>query len=182
MNDVFLTPTEKDTFSSWVDRTTDNTLSSLILGRLWAYIASFVPDTVAPNMLSLAGLLCLIHAWYLVYLYIAIYPFATSVLAILLIASQLMFDGIDGKHAKNTMQDTPLGELFAHSCNLVGYVFSALAGSIIIGINDPASQWYVLQIGQLLALAQHIGAFKRTPKVLRYVFFFFCFCGPFAND
>lgn len=66
------------------------------------------------------------------------------------------------------MQDTPLGELFAHSCNLVGYVFSSLAGSIIIGITDPASCWYILQIGQLLALSQHLGAFKRDPKVLRY--------------
>jgi hypothetical protein len=173
MNDVFLTPTEKDTFSHWVDRTTDDTLSSMILGPLFNFIASLIPDNVAPNVLSLAGLLCLIHAWYLVSLYIAVYPFSTSVVAILLIASQLIFDGIDGRHAKNTMQDSPLGELFAHSCNLVGYVFSSLAGSIIIGINDPTTQWYILQIGQLLALSQHLGAFKRTPKVLRYVGFFF---------
>lgn len=167
MNDMFLTPTEKDTLSNWVDRTTDDTISSMILDRLWVFLASFIPDTVAPNVLSLAGLLCLVHAWYLVYLYIDIYPFATSVMAISLIAAQLLFDGVDGKHAKKTMQDSPLGELFAHSCNLLGYVFSSLAGSIIIGIRDPACQWYILQIGQLLALTQHLGAFKRTPKVLR---------------
>jgi len=171
LEDTFLTPIEKDTFVSWKDQTKDNTISNMVLGRLWDQLANLVPETVAPNVLSLAGLLCSIHAWYIVQIYISSFPLVSSLGAIALIALQLNFDGIDGRHAKNTMQDTPLGELFGHSCNLLGYVFSALTGSMIVGISDPATQWYIIQIGQLFALSQHFGAFKRKSKVLWYPMF-----------
>lgn len=141
MNDVFLTPIEKDNFANWVDRTTDNTLSSLILGRFWGFLASFIPDTVAPNVLSLAGLLCLIHAWYLVYQYIAVYPFGTSVLAILLIAAQLMFDGVDGVYFASTMVFSGFwfSEFFEFQC----FEFPSFGSLSLASVSSPVLVFWV---------------------------------------
>jgi hypothetical protein len=64
-----LTEAEKERFSHYVDNTEDSSLSSKILWPFWNAVARLVPQSVAPNLISLAGLLCTIQAFYLCFSY-----------------------------------------------------------------------------------------------------------------
>jgi len=87
-------------------------------------------------------------------------PRLISAAAILLIIAYHTLDGIDGKYAKNSRTDSPLGEYFSHCCSNVGFVFSTLTACSVLGISDLSTRWYLVQIGQLVALRCHIRAFK----------------------
>jgi len=60
-----LTEVEKDRFASYTTHTYDKSLSSKLMAPLWERVASCLPEELAPNMISVAGLLCLVQAWYL---------------------------------------------------------------------------------------------------------------------
>jgi len=170
MTDFFLTPSEKDTFSEWSSKDIDNSISKRVLLFVWTKLLKhLVPDTVAPNILSFGGLLCLVHAWYISYLYMDTQPKIISLAAVLLFIANQVLDGIDGKHAKNTNNDSPLGEFFAHCCSNIGFVFSTLTVCYVLGIEDLATQWYLVQIGQFIALRCHIRAF--VTKVVSFSMF-----------
>jgi len=112
-SDIFLTPTEKETISSWTSRDEDHSITNLALVQLWDHLlCNLVPEFVSPNILSFGGLLCLVHAWYLCLLYMETQPQLISAAAIVLIIAYHIIDGIDGKHAKATRTDSPLGEFF----------------------------------------------------------------------
>jgi hypothetical protein len=67
--DWFLTPPEKGNVSRFTTRIEDRSITSKVLAPFWDYVAQFVPDHVAPNVLSVSGLMCLVHAYYLCYMY-----------------------------------------------------------------------------------------------------------------
>jgi len=67
--DWFLTPSEKAKVAVFSSKVEDRSITSKVLSPLWDRISLFVPDHVAPNVLSVAGLMCLIHAYYMCYLY-----------------------------------------------------------------------------------------------------------------
>uniref|UniRef100_A0A6B2L2Q3 ethanolamine-phosphate cytidylyltransferase n=1 Tax=Arcella intermedia TaxID=1963864 RepID=A0A6B2L2Q3_9EUKA len=162
-----MTPFEKDTFSRWTSKDEDNSITETVLSLLWNRLLHHaVPDSVSANVLSLGGLLCLVHAWYLCFLYMAVEPRWISLGACALIVAYLVLDGVDGKHAARTRTDSPLGEFFAHCCCNVGFVFSTLTACYVLGIEDLSLRWYLVQIGQLIALRCHIRAFKS--KVISY--------------
>jgi len=52
------------------------------------------------------------------------------------------------------------GNFFEHCCANVGFVFSTLTACYVLGINDLSLRWYMVQIGQLIALRCHVHAFK----------------------
>lgn len=45
-------------------------------------------------------------------------------------------DGIDGKQARRTGTNNPLGELFDHGCDAVSTFIVALAGTCAVGLNN----------------------------------------------
>lgn len=82
--DFLLTEPEKENFSHYTEEIEDNSISSKILSPLWEAIANLVPGSVAPNVLSLAGLLCTIQAFYLCLSYMTSNPRLVCVAAGLL--------------------------------------------------------------------------------------------------
>eukprot|EP01123_Difflugia_compressa_P003699 TRINITY_DN1499_c0_g1_i1.p1 TRINITY_DN1499_c0_g1~~TRINITY_DN1499_c0_g1_i1.p1 ORF type:complete len:508 (-),score=93.55 TRINITY_DN1499_c0_g1_i1:9-1532(-) len=160
-SDIFLTTTEKEALSCWVSKDEDNSITTLTLTPLWSAIArTLVPDSVSSNILSFGAFLCVVHAWYLCHLYMATQPFLISIAAIILLVAYHTLDGIDDKHARNTRTDSPMGEFFAHCCCNVGFVFSTLTVCYVLGIDDLSTRWYLVQIGQLVALWCHMRAFR----------------------
>jgi choline-phosphate cytidylyltransferase len=75
-------------------------------------------------------------------------------------------DAIDGKHARATGNSSPLGELFDHSCDNIGLVFSIMTLCKILNITNPYTQWYYVQLAQIIFLNSHINAFKK--KVVEF--------------
>lgn len=166
LNNIFLTKEDHDHLSKWKYSVEDKSISSKIFGSLWTWLAELVPNNVAPNILSLAGLLCIIYSFNLSYNYFEAYPNFTSLMTFLLVFSYMNLDAIDGKHARRINNSSPLGEFFDHSCDNIGVVFMILPLCYTLGITNYYMQWYAVQIAQLAFLHSHIMAFKE--KIVRF--------------
>lgn len=166
---VFLSRNEKEKLSRWKYNVTDNSIVSEYLDPMFNYMTSLVPNNVAPNVLTLSGLLCTLYGFYLCYNYHATYPSLVSLCLGLLTFAYMCLDACDGKHARKTGNSTPLGELFDHSCDNIGVVFMMLSFCYVFGITNALTQWYVIQTSQLIFLESHITAFKnKCVKFGRY--------------
>lgn len=161
---TFLTEAEKKNVAQWQYNVTDKSVTTRLFTPLWEFWVKLVPDSVAPNVLTAAALLCQIQAFYICWLYGKSYPRAVSLIAMCLIVVYQTLDAIDGKHARNTRQSSPLGELFDHGCDNLGSVFMILALCFCLGIQNIPILWYIVQIAQLLFLQSHVVAFQ-TRKV-----------------
>ena len=70
----FFTPNEKENLEKWNYQVIDNSISTKLLTPFWNWAVTLIPEDVAPNILSLAGLLCILQSYYLTYLCGASYP------------------------------------------------------------------------------------------------------------
>eukprot|EP00741_Cyanophora_paradoxa_P013417 tig00020685_g12956.t1 len=129
-----------------------------LIGRVLSLFADRLSS--APNVLSFAGLLCIVHGYYIERQYLADYPALTVASCIALIFAYQTLDAIDGKHARATRNGSPMGELFDHACDNVGITFLALTVLDIMGVTDSTTQWMITQSVSLLFLCEHMEAFK----------------------
>lgn len=80
----------------------------------------------------------------------------------------MILDDIDGKHSRNTLTSSPLGELVDHFCDCItnGLLTTALCN--IFGIRDTTQIWLmVVFTGSKFAL-EHLHAFADPHKTLRF--------------
>jgi cytidyltransferase-like protein len=166
MVNVFLTPSEKAKLTQWKYSVVDNSITTQIFTPFWEYLVTFFPKTVAPNIISLVGLLCTLYSWYLSHNYADSYHMVVSIACVILTFTYFCLDAVDGKHARKTGQSSPLGELFDHSCDNIGSTFMMLTLTNCLGITNFYTQWYFIQTAQLLFLDCHITAF--CDRVVRF--------------
>jgi len=152
---MLLTPAQQNNLSSWTYQVEDKSITTTLLNPFWNRVVQLIPHNVAPNVLSLAGLLCLMHAYYLVCYSSGV---VVSFVVALLLFSYQTLDAIDGKHARRTHNASPMGELFDHACDNVGVIFLMLTVSTILGITDLTTQWLIVQTAQLVFLGEHVEA------------------------
>lgn len=158
--DLFFTESEKQTLADYKHDFVERSLVARLLQPAWDQLAALVPRSVAPNVLNLAGLLCLLQGYYLCYMYMSDFPRAVTVACMFLWLSYQTLDAISGKHARNIRNDGPLGEVFQYCCSNVGIVFTSLTLCSIMGISKLSSMWYVVQTAQLVCLRKHAKAFR----------------------
>eukprot|EP00658_Telonema_sp_P-2_P063836 TRINITY_DN5264_c0_g1_i1.p1 TRINITY_DN5264_c0_g1~~TRINITY_DN5264_c0_g1_i1.p1 ORF type:complete len:334 (-),score=82.86 TRINITY_DN5264_c0_g1_i1:1197-2198(-) len=167
--EFFLSTNDKREFVTWVEDLEDKSLSSLILNPLWNRMARLVPAELAPNVLALAGFLCVVQAWYLT-IFSETHPHVVSACCVVLVCTFYCLHSMHTVHAMNTRQDTPLSELFGYVMDLLSGVFLALVLCTLLGANDKNTidiQWFVVQAAQLLFLLKHLSAYSRGSS-LRY--------------
>ena len=105
-------------------------LDRVVMTPFWELCVTLVPNWVAPNLLTLASLLCASLAYVLLAVYTPAFRGQPPHLAFF-VAAALMFayqtlDAIDGKQARRTGSSSPLGQLFDHGCDAVCAVFHGL--------------------------------------------------------
>ena len=161
-----LTDRDKLNISKWSYSVSDKSITTKYLGRFWDAVVELVPHYVAPNVLTLAGLVLLVYSYHIAYLYSNIYPKLVSLVSAILIFGYQTMDSIDGKQARRTKNSSPLGELFDHSCDSVGTIFVILTTATVLGIKSPTILFYVTQTGLMLFLLEHLKAFRT--KVLEF--------------
>jgi hypothetical protein len=61
---LFLREHEKRNVAEWASMVEDKSISTRLLDPFWNWLVAKVPKTVAPNVLSLASLLFVLHAYY----------------------------------------------------------------------------------------------------------------------
>ena len=165
--ELFLTPSEKATFSNWKEELNDKSLTHWLTRDLFYTLSSYIPDTVAPNVVTLAGLLCLGQAWYITNIYGEDYPKACTWFSVLNIFLFFLTNSMETYHADRIRQRTALGELFMYSCNSCSTVFLAILTTYCLGGESVKIQWYAVQASQLVLFLKHLSAFHRKAG-LRY--------------
>ena len=63
----FLTSTGMENVRRWRYQVEDNSISTWLLTPFWNWMLTWIPHTVAPNVLTFAGFLCLVQSTYLTY-------------------------------------------------------------------------------------------------------------------
>lgn len=159
LKDVFLTREERENIAHWKYACVDNSITTKISTPFWNFCVRFVPATVAPNIISLAGLICILYFFNLAFNYADEKPAACSFAGVCLVFTYMTLDAIDGKHARNTGNSSPLGELFDHSCDNVSVPFLVMGFTLCMGVTDTTINWYMVQTIQILFLLSHVDAF-----------------------
>lgn len=104
-----------------------------VLNPWWLFVAKFVPAWVSPNLVTLIGLFFTVSSMLFTAVVCngdpSIYingNMIYTVTAFSMFAYQTL-DAVDGKHARNTGQSTPLGALFDHGCDAVAATGGVIA-------------------------------------------------------
>jgi len=165
--ELFLTFSEKDRFAEWKEVIIDRSFVNHGFGTVFNFFAGFVPGTLAPNVLTLSGSLAVMQAWYFCEEYSNSNPQISTVVSVISITVFWGFGGVDGMHARRTMNDSSLGELFKYVCDLFSSVFLVKLLCLLLE-QDLNTQWYCVQTVQLVMLMKHYSAFMREAG-LRYL-------------
>lgn len=165
-SEIFLSRAEKDEVAAWQYKVECPGIFSFLLNPFYNQIVRYIPRTVSPNVLSFTGLLMSIFAWQ-----ISCHPVLTPVHLFMIgtaIALYMILDDIDGKHSRNTLNSSPLGELVDHFCDCITNGLLTTAVCHVFGISDVAHIWLmVLFTGTKFAL-EHLLALTDPEKTLRF--------------
>jgi len=165
--ELFLTPNEKYNFSRWRERINDRSITHRATKSFFDKVADFVPENIAPNVVTAVGLACLGQTWYITNLYGEEWPIPCTWLAVFNIMLFFVTNSIDQRHADRVRQRTPLGDLFKYCCDSCTTVFLAILTVYLFGGTSAQTQWYAVQASQLLLFTKHLSAFHRNDG-LRY--------------
>ncbi|XP_032675437.1 cholinephosphotransferase 1 isoform X3 [Odontomachus brunneus] len=115
---------------------TTNSLLDGLLQPWWDWLVSKVPLWLAPNLITVLGLIVNIVTTLILVYYSPDARTEAPRWACFLCALGLFIyqslDAIDGKQARRTGTSTPLGELFDHGCDSISTVFVALSACIAV--------------------------------------------------
>jgi choline-phosphate cytidylyltransferase len=164
--ELFLTPPEKYFFSRWEEIIRDRSLVHNNTRWIFQYLATFLPDNLAPNVITLAGFLLLGNAWYITNTYGEYYPIGCTVLCCIHIFLFFIFNSLTGLHADRIRQHTALSDFFKYACDSASTVWLLMLTTYCLGASLE-TQWYAVQASQLVLLLKHLSAFKRHAG-LRY--------------
>mmetsp|Transcript_17148 Transcript_17148/g.37022 ORF Transcript_17148/g.37022 Transcript_17148/m.37022 type:complete len:550 (-) Transcript_17148:220-1869(-) len=165
--ELFLNAAEKRTFSRWQETISDKSLTHRATKNIFDRVATLIPETVAPNVVTAAGFACLGQAWYVQNLYGGIFPTACTWFAVANILIFFVTNSVDSRHADRLRQRSALGELFKYSCDCCSTVFLIILATYCLGGTSNVTQWYAVQASQLLLFTKHLSAFHRNAG-LRY--------------
>ena len=157
----FLTPEDLRNVAAFTNDTSDSSLSSRILSPFASRLAKLVPTTLAPNVLTLMSLVSVLHACHTTYLYHESYARFSTTVTIMMFTLYHALDLVDGKHAKNTKNDTPLGYVFSQACDAIGLTFIVITMGMLLGVEDTGLLWYLVNAGHLVFLWAQLSAFNR---------------------
>lgn len=127
-------------------------VSKYILKRYWNWFTTLFPLSMAPNLITLLGLVFIIVSVLLVLYYDPYLDTPSPSWVYFVHAFNLFmyqtFDGCDGCHARRTGQSGPLGELFDHSIDAINTTLLIVVSSSVfqfgLGLKTLFAQFSVL--------------------------------------
>ena len=115
--ELLLGPSEKRTFSEWKEKVKDKSITHRATQGIFDWISTYIPDNIAPNLVTATGFLCLSQAWYMTNLYGEAFPVSCTWFAVANIIVFFITNSVDLKHADRIRQRTALGDLFKYCAN-----------------------------------------------------------------
>lgn len=141
-----MTPSEATPLSSG-PRQEDHSKLARLLDPWWTAAARFVPARVAPNVVTLAGVVAVVvPTALLVVHHLAGHP-PTRWLLLLQIFGIFLFqtlDAVDGKHARRTGSSSAVGSWLDHVCDIATTQVMMLGVCITVGASFGPIAWYLL--------------------------------------
>lgn len=165
--ELFLTPAEKLHFLTHHENVRDKSLVRSVTHSWFETMARYLPDTVAPSVITLAGFLSLGQAWYLVNAYGSLYPTACTIMAAINILLFWSTNSLVPIHADRVRQHSSMGDLFKYSVDMGSTVWLTMLTTYCLGGTSVETMWYAVQSAQLVLFLKHLSAFKRQ-DALRY--------------
>eukprot|EP00062_Callorhinchus_milii_P010595 gi/632955652/ref/XP_007893568.1/ PREDICTED: cholinephosphotransferase 1 [Callorhinchus milii] len=131
-----------------------------LLQPFWNWLVLLLPPWVAPNTITILGLLNNIASTALLVTYC---PTATEQAPwwVYLLCGVGLFiyqslDAVDGKQARRTNSSSPLGELFDHGCDAFSTVFVAVGSCTAIRLGtDPGLMFFACFLGLFMFYCAH---------------------------
>ncbi|KAI9248614.1 CDP-alcohol phosphatidyltransferase-domain-containing protein [Sporodiniella umbellata] len=150
----FLSQDQLNALHSYKYSAIDRSLTTkYILSHYWNWCVQFFPINMAPNLITLTGLMFMIvnvilavffapdmglegPSWLYFSFAIGLWLYST-------------FDNVDGKQARRTNSSSPLGELFDHGCDAINCSFAAILQATALGAGHSKSSVYLYAIATL---------------------------------
>ncbi|KAI9337514.1 CDP-alcohol phosphatidyltransferase-domain-containing protein [Obelidium mucronatum] len=114
----------------------------------WSVIVEYVPRSIAPNLITLTGFLCVIANVLLLLHYspdlLSPLPSWTYISFAVGLFTYQSLDAIDGKQARRTGTSSPLGELFDHGCDALNTGFATFIGVRALGMGQ--TWWQIFTV------------------------------------
>jgi len=141
-------------------QSTGTTLLDPFMQRFWNWFVLKIPTNVAPNLITITGLLVNVVTTLILVFYSPGARQEPPAWALLLFALGLFvyqtLDACDGKQARRTSSSSPLGELFDHGCDSLSTVFVAIATTIAVQLGFfPNIMFYQCILASILFYAAH---------------------------
>jgi cytidyltransferase-like protein len=139
-----------NSISSWKYHVEDKTISTQYLTPFWNNCLQYIPEKIAPNVITLAGFMCIIYALYLVENY---NHWLLNLPICFLIFCYSTLDALDGKQARRIKNSSPMGELFDHATDVVVSILIGRISMIIFSIDESYHDFYYLAGGTMFAFS-----------------------------
>ncbi|KAI9288475.1 CDP-alcohol phosphatidyltransferase-domain-containing protein [Umbelopsis sp. AD052] len=113
--------------------------SKYILSHYWSWAIELFPLWMAPNLITLTGLMFMVSNVILAAVYVPgmdeeggpRWVYVSFAIGLWLYST---FDNVDGKQARRTGSSSPLGELFDHGCDALNCSFAAVLQATTLGL------------------------------------------------
>merc|ERR550537_2163149 len=106
----------------------------------------FVPEDIAPNLLSLCALLCCVHAYYITAVYGDAYPRMVFLMAGAQLGAFHLISMCVGRHAAQLKPWSPLDDIFHTITSSIAVTFVVYVFAYQVGLQAPLDQWYCVQL------------------------------------
>nr|XP_033774649.1 choline/ethanolaminephosphotransferase 1 isoform X1 [Geotrypetes seraphini]XP_033774650.1 choline/ethanolaminephosphotransferase 1 isoform X1 [Geotrypetes seraphini]XP_033774653.1 choline/ethanolaminephosphotransferase 1 isoform X1 [Geotrypetes seraphini]XP_033774654.1 choline/ethanolaminephosphotransferase 1 isoform X1 [Geotrypetes seraphini]XP_033774655.1 choline/ethanolaminephosphotransferase 1 isoform X1 [Geotrypetes seraphini]XP_033774656.1 choline/ethanolaminephosphotransferase 1 isof len=131
-----------------------------LMQGFWEWLVRRVPTWIAPNLITIVGLLVNITTTLILVYYCPtareqapVWVYISCALGLFIYQS---LDAIDGKQARRTNSSTPLGELFDHGCDSLSTVFVVLGTCIAVQLGtNPDWMFFCCFAGMFMFYCAH---------------------------
>jgi ethanolaminephosphotransferase len=94
---LFVSDGDIEALRKWKYSVVDHSITTKLVNPFWNWLVSFVPKECAPNVLTLAGFVCIILCFSIGYTYRHTHPHLTALSSAFMGFSYWHLDSIDGK-------------------------------------------------------------------------------------
>jgi cytidyltransferase-like protein len=144
---------ESDTNSS-----KPSSVTTRLLSGLWNFISRvLLPETVAPNAITLVGSVCVMQAYQVISMHYAGQPYGATVVAVVLLIVSIACSSLDGVHAKRCRSASIVGDIFSRASHAANHIFFALTFFEIVRLHDVTTRWYLILAMQLFDTTATLG-------------------------
>lgn len=131
-----------------------------LMQGFWEWLVRRVPAWIAPNLITIIGLLINIFTTLILVYYCPtateqapLWAYISCALGLFIYQS---LDAIDGKQARRTNSSTPLGELFDHGCDSLSTVFVVLGICVAVQLGThPDWMFFCCFAGMFMFYCAH---------------------------